>query len=100
MLRLLAVLLIISQTFAQIYLSNDIMFDYPEDPSPSYVPVFENYPDVLPDYRVIPYPPQTYSYSRQMWNGCGCATAKTYADYIKSRPRSRNQKLLSYYQLM
>ncbi|CCD65713.1 ORFan [Caenorhabditis elegans] len=75
------------------------MFDYTEQPV-NYYPTFDNYPDVVPDYRLMPYPPQTYSYSRQMWNGCGCATAKTYGDYIKTKRRSRSQRLMSYYQLM
>ncbi|PIC18384.1 hypothetical protein B9Z55_024296 [Caenorhabditis nigoni] len=92
------ILFLLSIASSQIFLSNDVMFDYPEEPS--YVPVFQNYPDVLPDYRVMPYPPQTYSYSQQMWNGCGCATAKTYGDYVKAKPNSRTRQVYSYYQLM
>uniref|UniRef100_A0A1I7T784 Uncharacterized protein n=1 Tax=Caenorhabditis tropicalis TaxID=1561998 RepID=A0A1I7T784_9PELO len=100
MIKVLTIILLITPSLAQIYLNNDVMFDYPEEPVVNYVPVFDNYPDVLPDYRMMPYPPQTYSYSKQMWNGCGCASTKTYADYMKTRPKSRNQKLFSYYQLM
>ncbi|EGT30638.1 hypothetical protein CAEBREN_16347 [Caenorhabditis brenneri] len=82
-------------------LGKNIAYRFPLSGNIHYdVPVFENYPDVLPDYRMMPYSPQTYSYSRQMWNGCGCASAKTYADYMKTRPKSRSQRVVSYYQLM
>uniref|UniRef100_A0A8R1IAR6 Uncharacterized protein n=1 Tax=Caenorhabditis japonica TaxID=281687 RepID=A0A8R1IAR6_CAEJA len=103
--RLVVAILILSAAVsAQIFFSNDVMFDYPEEePVVNYAPYFDDYPAVLPEYRAFNLPPQ--SYSRQMWNGCGCASAKTYGDYIKARPkalRSRNhdERLYSFYQMM
>ncbi|CAI2357095.1 unnamed protein product [Caenorhabditis sp. 36 PRJEB53466] len=92
-------LLLLSTVTAQLYMSNNMVFDYPdEEIAMNYLPVFESYPDVLPEYRVLSYPPP--STSRQMWTGCGCAEAKTYGDYLRSRPKSRGQRMLAYYQMM